>query len=87
MRLDHDGNLRLSVRDTGIGIADKDIPKIMKPFGQIPNLLGSEPLGTGLGLPIASGLAELLGSQLEIASEVGKGTTVTMLFGNERLVR
>ena len=85
--LDPNGNLRLSVRDTGIGIVDKDIPTIMKPFGQIPNLLGGETLGTGLGLPIASGLAELLGTELEIASQAGSGTTVTIRFGNEQLVR
>ena len=87
MRLEHGDNLRLSVRDTGIGILDKDIPKIMKPFGQVPDILGSENLGTGLGLSIAGSLAELLGTELEIASEVGNGTTVTMHFGNEQLVQ
>jgi two-component system CheB/CheR fusion protein len=87
MRLDHDGNLRLAVCDTGIGIAKRDIPNIMKPFAQIPNRLRTEKMGTGLGLPIAGGLAELLGTELEIASEVGNGTTVTMRFGKEQLVR
>ncbi|MDH3597798.1 MAG: PAS domain S-box protein, partial [Rhodospirillales bacterium] len=86
MRMDHDGNLRLAVCDTGIGIAEKDIPEVMKPFTQIPNRLETEQMGTGLGLPIAKGLAELLGTELEIASEVGSGTTVTMRFGKARLV-
>jgi signal transduction histidine kinase len=87
IHLDRDGNLRLSVSDTGIGIAEEDLPKIRKPFAQIPSRFATEKLGTGLGLSIAEGLAELLGTKLEIASEVGKGTNVTMRFGNERLVR
>jgi two-component system CheB/CheR fusion protein len=87
MHLDRDGNLRLSVSDTGIGIAEEDLPKIRKPFAQLPSRFATEKLGTGLGLPIAEGLAELLGTKLEITSEVEKGTTVTMRFGNERLVQ
>lgn len=87
MHLEQDDNLRISVRDTGIGFSEEDIPKIIKPFGQLPNRLDTAVRGTGLGLPIASGLAVLLGTELEIASEVGNGTTVTMRFGNERLVR
>jgi PAS domain S-box-containing protein len=87
MHLDRDGNLRLSVSDTGIGIAKEDLPKIRKPFAQLPSRFATEKLGTGLGLPIAEGLAKLLGTKLEITSEVEKGTTVTMRFGNERLVQ
>lgn len=74
------------VIDTGIGIALKDIPKIMQPFTQIENDLSSQNQGTGLGIPLMKRLIELHGGSFDIQSEVGIGTTVTVRFPFERIV-
>ncbi|MAF95133.1 MAG: hypothetical protein CMM60_05195 [Rhodospirillaceae bacterium] len=77
----------IRVTDTGIGIAAKDIPKVMEPFGQIAESQKRNHGGTGLGLPICKSLIELHGGSLEIESELGKGTTVTAKFPAERTVQ
>ena len=82
---DSNGGLNLTVSDTGVGIAKEDIAMALEPFGQIPGRLRSKTLGAGLGLPIVKGLAAALGAEFDIASEVDKGTTVTIRFGKERL--
>jgi two-component system, cell cycle sensor histidine kinase PleC len=66
------------VSDTGIGIAPKDISKVMTPFGQVDSQLSRRYEGTGLGLPLSKKLVEILGGNFKIESEVGKGTTVTI---------
>jgi signal transduction histidine kinase len=76
--------LVLSVSDTGIGIAPEDIEKAMAPFGQVGDPVGGGHKGTGLGLPLVQRLVEVHGGALRIASEVGKGTTVTVTFPPER---
>jgi two-component system, cell cycle sensor histidine kinase PleC len=82
VRKDGDGVLILAISDTGIGIATEDLPTVMKPFGQVRRIR-SKPTniadkGTGLGLPITKRLAELMGGRLEIKSEPGVGTVVTI---------
>jgi two-component system cell cycle sensor histidine kinase PleC len=64
------------VRDSGIGIAPKDIPRAMAPFGQIDNALSRKFEGTGLGLPLVKKFVELMGGTFAIESELNKGTTV-----------
>lgn len=76
--------LVLSVSDTGIGIAPEDIDKAMAPFGQVGEPVSGGHKGTGLGLPLVQRLVEVHGGTLRIASEVGKGTTVTVTFPPER---
>jgi two-component system cell cycle sensor histidine kinase PleC len=66
------------VSDTGIGIAPKDISKVMSPFGQVDSELSRRYEGTGLGLPLSKRLVELLGGTFKIESEVGVGTTITL---------
>ena len=73
--------------DTGIGIAPADIPKALEPFGQVDSTLSRKYEGTGLGLPLSKGLVELHGGRLELASEVGVGTTVTIVLPPERIVQ
>lgn len=68
------------VSDTGIGIAPKDISKVMSPFGQVDSELSRRYEGTGLGLPLTKKLVELLGGTFKIESEVGVGTTITLDF-------
>jgi signal transduction histidine kinase/ActR/RegA family two-component response regulator len=63
------------VRDTGVGIAAEDQERIFQEFAQVRNRLQSRVKGTGLGLPLARRLAELLGGSLEVQSRLSKGST------------
>ncbi len=83
--LDGEGRMLLTVADTGIGIAEQDIPKAMSTFGQIEGSWERRYEGTGLGLPMVKSLAELHGGGLEIASDLGVGTTATIWFPKERV--
>lgn len=73
-----DGGLAIEVKDTGIGIAPKDISRAMAPFGQVDNTLSRKYEGTGLGLPLTRKFVEIMGGTFNITSEVGKGTTITI---------
>ncbi|MBL0318777.1 MAG: hypothetical protein IPP74_05755 [Alphaproteobacteria bacterium] len=75
-----DGKITIEVKDTGIGIAPKDIAKAMATFGQVDNKLSRRYEGTGLGLPLSKKLVELMNGTFEIKSEVNLGTTVTIKF-------
>ena len=66
--------------DTGIGIAPEDIPNALSQFGQVDSGLNRKYEGTGLGLPLATALVELQGGSLDLQSEVGVGTTVTVRY-------
>ncbi|MGZ5940720.1 MAG: sensor histidine kinase, partial [Rhizomicrobium sp.] len=72
--------IALSVNDTGIGMSAADIEVAMTAFGQIDSKLARQHQGTGLGLPISKSLIELQGGTLMVASEPGKGTTMTATF-------
>ncbi len=72
------------IADTGIGIAREDIPKALMPFRQIDSDLNRKFEGTGLGLSLTKMLAEAHGGSLELQSEAGIGTTVTVRFPAER---
>jgi PAS domain S-box-containing protein len=80
------GGVRLSVTDTGIGIAAEDIGKLMQPFTQLDNVYHRKHPGTGLGLSLVRSLAELHGGAAEIESLPGRGTTVTVWLPETRLV-
>jgi signal transduction histidine kinase/CheY-like chemotaxis protein len=67
--------LRISVSDTGIGIPANLHQQVFEEFYQVP---GPRRGGTGLGLPYARRLAEILGGGLELISDVGAGTTVVL---------
>jgi len=76
----------LTITDTGIGIAPDDIPKALARFAQIDASLDRRFEGTGLGLPLSKAFVELHGGSLELESEVGAGTTVTIRFPARRVV-
>ena len=76
----------LQITDTGIGIALADIPKALSAFQQIDSDLNRKYEGSGLGLPLTKSLVELHGGSLDMQSEVGVGTTVTVRFPAERIV-
>ncbi len=77
--------LRISVADTGIGIAAEDIDTAMRPFGQIDSALSRKYVGTGLGLPLVKSLVQLHDGKMEIVSKPGHGTTVTITLPASRL--
>jgi len=80
------GELLLKVSDTGIGIAAKDLPKVLERFGQVDSTLSRKHKGTGLGLPLVKELIELHGGSISIESQVDVGTAVTVIFPHERII-
>jgi len=81
------GALVVSISDTGMGISSDQIENVMSEFGQVDNAVAREKEGTGLGLPLTRGLMQVHGGTLELASTLGKGTTVKAIFPKERVVR
>jgi signal transduction histidine kinase len=77
----------IQIVDTGIGIALEDIPKVLSQFGQVDSPLNRKHQGTGLGLPLTKALVELHGGSMDLQSALGQGTTVTLRFPAERIVR
>ena len=79
VRLEQEDEMaRITVADTGIGIAPNDIKRVLIPFEQVESSMSVGAQGTGLGLPIVKSLVQLHGGQLNLASTLGKGTTVTI---------
>lgn len=75
-----DGAVHLIVRDSGIGIAEKDLPNLGNPFVQAENSYDRSYDGAGLGLSVVKGLARLHGGRMEIDSQLGEGTTVVIVL-------
>lgn len=81
----HDDRFRLSVTDTGVGVADEDQPIIFQKFRQSKKVLDGDGLtrefaGTGLGLSIVKELAVLLGGEIDFQSELGRGSTFWVIL-------
>jgi signal transduction histidine kinase len=70
--------LRIRIKDTGIGMRAEDIPLVVQPFYRAASAYDAKHQGAGLGLPFAKAVVELHGGTLVIASRVGSGTTVTV---------
>lgn len=82
--VDQNNSVFIAISDTGVGIAAEDIPMILEPFGQARTGAHLAHEGTGLGLSLSKKLVELHGGTLEIESEIGNGTMVTVKFPSER---
>jgi signal transduction histidine kinase len=74
------GRVELQVSDTGTGIPAEEIERVFEEFYQVP---GARRGGTGLGLPYARRLAGLLGGELTLTSETGRGTTAVLSLPHE----
>jgi len=70
--------LLIKVADTGIGIGPEDLSRLGEPFFQAERTAADEAKGTGLGLAIVRGFVGLLGGEILVASEKGKGTYVSL---------
>lgn len=78
-RWSEDGQVCLRVRDTGVGIAADVLPRLFDPFAQADATTTRRYGGTGLGLAIARELAELMGGRIDASSELGAGSTFTVI--------
>ena len=78
--------IELRVGDTGIGIAPRDIERVMQPFEQVGGPMARKTGGTGLGLPLARELARLHAGTLSLASRRGAGTTARLWLPPERIL-
>jgi signal transduction histidine kinase len=73
-----DAGVTIAVKDTGIGMTEREIAKALELYGQVESHLSKTQAGTGLGLPLAKALAELHGGRLTLTSEKGRGTVATV---------
>jgi PAS domain S-box-containing protein len=76
----------LRVRDTGIGMNEKDLESALEPFRQVATAVQWSSTGTGLGLPITRALVEANHARFRITSEVGDGTLVEVVFPVTRVL-
>ena len=75
-----EGAVRVDVRDTGIGVAPKDMPHIFERFYRADNPMVQESQGTGLGLSIVKMFVEMHGGRVWVESESGQGSTFTFIL-------
>src|SRR5947209_3647153 len=80
------GGQYLSVKDTGSGIAEEEIPIVLASFGQGSNSIKSAEQGAGLGLPIAKSLIDMHGGTFTLKSKLRIGTEVIVTFPPERVM-
>jgi len=83
--LDNEGQLRISITDTGVGLDDSEIEKALSPFGQVEVDFNRAGSGAGLGLTLVDSLVKLHGGRLELFSQKGIGTTATVVFPARRV--
>ena len=80
------GGQYMSVKDTGPGIPEEEIPVVLSSFGQGSNAIKSAEQGTGLGLPIAKNLVDMHGGTFTLKSKVRIGTELIATFPPERVM-
>jgi signal transduction histidine kinase len=80
IRETEDRHLEVIVSDTGYGMEEKDLARIFDRFYRVDRVRSNNPEGSGLGLSIVRAIMDLHGGSISIASRLGKGTTVTLLF-------
>lgn len=73
-------SVKVSVRDTGIGIEEAKLSEIFSPFTQVDSSVGRQFQGSGLGLSIVERLVNLYDGEIQVESELGKGSCFSMLL-------
>lgn len=84
--IEADGRLAFGVVDTGLGIASEDKEHVFERFGHGRHDITEELKGTGLGLAVVKGFAEAHDGRVELDSEVGNGTRVTIHLPKDRVL-
>jgi signal transduction histidine kinase len=77
----------VQIKDTGIGMTAEQLANCIKPYEQVSETLDRRLNGTGLGLSIVHGLIHRYKANMDITSELGVGTTITLCFPSEMVVR
>jgi len=78
--------LTVTISDTGIGIDEADLGRVLTPFAQVENAFSRRYQGTGLGLSLSKTLMEHHQGRLDLTSRLGEGTTVVLWFPPSRVV-
>lgn len=81
-----ESRIEVSVADTGTGIPAKDLTRILEPFEKVTEDESRNAQGVGLGLSIVRALADLHHATMDVHSEVGKGTTISVVFPEYRTI-
>ena len=84
--LEPSGEVVVRVRDTGIGMSEKDLETALKPFRQVSSSATDRDHGTGLGLPLTKALVEANRASFAIESTPGQGTLVRITFPTTRVL-
>jgi signal transduction histidine kinase/CheY-like chemotaxis protein len=74
------GEVTLEVEDSGCGMSEEELKKLFIPYSQVGSQKKKPGMGTGLGLMLCKKLAEMMGGQIFVKSELNKGTTFTVLL-------
>jgi len=82
--VDRGGEVALSVRDTGVGVAAAEVPRLFERFHRVEGRAARTHEGSGIGLALVNDLVHLHGGRIEVASELGTGTTFTIVLPKGR---
>ncbi len=83
--LEVNGDFRLSVTDTGVGLEEEEIQRILQPFGRAEDAMTRSDSGAGLGLTLVIALMRLHSGHIDMISQKGVGTTVSLIFPAKRV--
>ena len=75
-----DGQVSIRIADTGVGIPSRDLPRIFERFYRVDKARSRQVGGTGLGLSIVKHVVERMAGQVQVESQLGKGSTFTLLL-------
>lgn len=79
-------NIKVAIKDTGVGISAQDIPKLFQKFSRIHNPLATTAGGSGLGLYWVKKLVDLHNASIRVNSKLNEGTTFTVNFPKQKVI-